>query len=171
MCFGVNKVNVWWYAFWQFSSKLVGGKKYLIVSDQKSFGERFDHLNCSENILESYCHLQKEMFKIEISELKIFSLNVCNFYRICRCQQIITAGCSRYYRCYFTSNKWLLISKNSYLKELIRILNFENVQFYKKWHFHHVSKWVHGWVLCKNSYLKVIPMNFLGHVEHFEYLW
>ena len=67
-------------------------------------------------------------------------------------------------------NKWVLISKNSYFEELIHILNIENVQFYKKWHFHHVSKWVNGWVIYKNSYFKVISMISLDHAEHCEYL-
>jgi hypothetical protein len=56
------------------------------------------------------------------------------------------------------------------LEELIHILNVENVQFYKKWHFYHVFKWVSGWVIYKKSYFKVISMISLDHVEHFEYL-
>ena len=148
----------------------MGDKKYLIVSSQKSFGKRFDHFHHTENVFQPYSHHQTFFFKIEISKLKIFIWGLRNFHGIFRSQQIITIHCSRYYTCYFTPNKWVLICKNSYLEELIHILNIENVQFYKKWHFYHVSKWVNGWVIYKNSYFKVISMISLDHVEHFEYL-
>ena len=86
------KVNVWECAFWQFSKKLVDDKKYLIVTLHKSFGERFDHFHQSENILQSYSHHQKNIFKMKFRSY--FYLGFMEFFGILLSKKIIKMCCS-----------------------------------------------------------------------------
>ena len=70
----------------------------------------------------------------------------------------------------FTSNEWVLTCKNSYLEELIPRQKLEKPDFWENPHFHVFIVTQLGWVLWKNSYLKVLPNYFLDHEKHFEYL-
>ena len=70
----------------------------------------------------------------------------------------------------FTPNGWVLTCKNSYLEELIPRQKLEKPDFWENPHFHVFIITQLGWVLWKNSYLKVLPNYFLDHEKHFEYL-
>ena len=49
--------------------------------------------------------------------------------------------------------------------------NIENVKISEKWLFCDFNICNLGWVIRKNSYLKVISVTFLDHQEDIKYLW
>ena len=51
------------------------------------------------------------------------------------------------------------------------MFNIENVKISEKWLFCDFNIYNLGWVIRKNSYLKVISITFLDHQEDIKYLW
>ena len=127
--FGVNEVNVWKYGFWQFSEKLVGDKKYLIVSDQKSFGKRFDHFNHPENILQPYSHHQTFFSQLESRSWKfLFGVYVIfmEFFEVNKSLQCIVQGI-RHVILHQINELWLVRThtwKNSSIFWMLKMPNF-----------------------------------------------
>ena len=58
--------------------------------------------------------------------------------------------------CQFRPKPWVLTCKNSYLEELIRLEKVEKSNFCEKPCFDGLAVRLLGWVLPKNSYLKVL---------------
>ena len=51
------------------------------------------------------------------------------------------------------------------------MFNIENVKISEKWLFCDFNIYNLGWVIRKNSYLKVISITFLDRQEYIKYLW
>ena len=118
---------MWKYAFWQFSKKLVDDKKYLIVTLHKSFGERFDHFHQSENILQSYSHHQKNIFKMKFRSY--FHFGFMNFFWILLSKKSLkcVVPCIRYFTLHRINEFWWVRThtwKNSSIFLMLKLSNF-----------------------------------------------
>ena len=111
------------------SKKLVGDRKYLIVSSQKSFGKRFDHFNHPENILQPYSHHQTFFSQLESRSWKfLFGVYVIfmEFFEVNKSLQCIVQGI-RHVILHQINELWLVRThtwKNSSIFWMLKMPNF-----------------------------------------------
>ena len=129
---------MWKYSFWQFSEKLVGDEKYLIVSDQKSFGRRFDHFNHPENILQPYSHHQTFFSKLKFRSWKfLFGVYVIvmEFFEVNKSLQCIVQGIRHVILHQINEFWWVRTHtwKNSSIFLMLKLSNFTSDMSMESW--------------------------------------